>query len=190
MGKTFFVTFISVLTFLHTFGQKNQKHNELSFSATFFSNKTQITAGNGPFREKKGKIWSNGINATYSRTIVKNIFIIAGAGLYKQHFEISRPINYNDFRTRLLYSTKNYSYDWVQSTVGIGYNHYFKKNYLLKGSLTYNQFNTYKQKYELKFTYDSSQSNIINSDLKYRFGKSYNFSVGGGVLLANAFLSA
>jgi hypothetical protein len=170
-----------------TLSQKRNTPNEVSISTSFIWYDVELIQGNGPLRDKKGNASSYGFNVNYSKTLLKHFFIVGGIGLNKQRFNVTRSIDYDDGTTGLLYSTSKYSYDCIHSLIGVGYNHFFKDNYLLKGSLTYNQFHTYRQQYALSFTPPPPGSNKIKADSKFLFGQSYNTSIGVRRFVGNSF---
>lgn len=171
-----FFFFCAFLSIQYIFGQKNKK-GELGISVPVVWNTTEIYNSYSGARAKNisGCAMSYGANLTYSKNIYKSFFATIGIGYFMQKFGIKRPFDYNDPATNLLYWTDNYYYQCLQYIGGIGYNHTLNKNYQLTGTLTYNQFNTFRQVF--KPDWGSPDAQVENK--KYSFGKS--IIISGGV---------
>ncbi|HEY0057914.1 MAG TPA: hypothetical protein VGB56_02205 [Flavisolibacter sp.] len=151
--------------------------NEIAISIPSIWSHVEVTQGNGPVNEKEGGAWGYGLNAAYSRTIFKGFFLTGGLGIFRQNFSLSRPTDYDDGVTSLLYSTSKYGYGCLHSLIGLGYNFPVKRGYFLKGSLTYNQLNTFSQEYTLAIMPPSGNDEVKRSE-KYLFGRTYNAALG------------
>lgn len=205
-NKILFV-FILTATKLICFGQNNlpnsstlkDKINEVSVSVPFLWSKYAVTNQFGIYgsdKESKGDSWSTGINITYSRKIYKELFITGGFGYFKQNFDFSksrtpasgsirttnsRPFLYNS-QNQLLFSTTSYNYSNYQVIIGLGYKYWVNKNIRLGAILTYNQMNTFQQKYYPdKGNYEPQDNNNKNV-----FSKSFIFLMGGELSLTRS----
>jgi hypothetical protein len=95
-----------------------------------------------------GKAVSYGLNITHSRTIYKNLYGIAGIGYFKQSFGIKRPFDYAaPDSTKPLVYTKKYNYNSMHFIIGLGYKVTINESMAFKGSMTYNLFSSFSQKY-------------------------------------------
>lgn len=120
-----------------------------------------------------GKATSYGININYSRTIFKNIYGIIGIGYFKQKFGIIRPFTY-DSPIQFGWVTDSYRYDNIHLSGGLGYNLQINKVFSIKGSIVYNQFYSFRQKY-------INHSSIQDPQVKNKFfstGRAININVG------------
>lgn len=195
----FFLGCLIFFTF-NSFGQNSianspvlkGKKNKVSVSVPFLWSRYEVTNLYGIYgadKQSSGESWSNGVNTTYSRKIFRGLFVTAGIGYFKQNFDFSksRIPNGGSFRisnsrpfdyispVSLLFSTKSYSYTNYHFILGIGYNYPISAKLDIEGSITYNQMNTYKQKY-----YPDNVSYAPQvSRLHYLFSKSFVISVGG-----------
>ena len=154
------------------FAQSKKFNEELTLSIPFVYNKYEVTNLIGPSRQIEGKGWSNGINLSYSRNFFNELFVTAGFGYYNQVFNIHRPFDYS---TPLfpLFTTSEYSYKSIQWLIGVGYTYSLKKNYSIKGIITYNQFQSFVQVYQPE-TNNPEQVNNNN----FHFSNSFAFSLG------------
>lgn len=169
------------------------KKNEISVSVSFLWSKYEVTNLYGIYgadKQSNGESWSNGVNATYSRRIFKGLFVLGGIGFFKQNFDFSksripggggfrtsnsRPFDYSSL-TQPLFTTNSYNYQNWHFILGMGYNYPISAKWDIKGSITYNQMNTYKQKYYRIFPNDDAPQ--VNR-MHYLFSKSFILSVGG-----------
>ncbi len=159
---------------------QTQKVNELGITGTYLWNKTTIFNVYSGARAKNitGEAFSSGFNLNYSRTIYKNFFARVGVGLFNQRFEIVRPFDFDQTGgalTKILFSTKYYSYSTLNYSGGIGYNWDLKK-YKLRLIGLYNLFTTYKQEFRSDasdiFTSTYGHTNPQIRKDKYTFGHS------------------
>jgi hypothetical protein len=192
MTKTIIILCLFIFFTFNSFGQNKKYNNEVSISVPFLWSKYEVTNLWGIYgvdKQSNGESWSNGINVTYSKKLFKGLFITGGIGYFKQKFDFSksrtpsgggfrtsnsRPFQYNS-TDRLLFSTKHYCYNNYHFILGMGYNYPISTKLDIKGDITYNQMNTYKQKYFTDYANYAPQVNRLN----YLFSKSFIFSVGG-----------
>lgn len=129
----------------------------------------------GSPKYSSGNAVSYGVNVNLSRTIYKNLFVLAGIGYFKQEFEIKRPFDYRapDGSKPLVY-TEYYSYYGIRWLLGIGYQKVLSKNLSVKGTISYNMYNSYKQKYAQK--YFPGINEIYKKPLS--IGSTINFDLG------------
>ncbi len=169
------ILFVSATTC--SFSQNKFGKVELTISLPFVWNKVEVTnlIGSGMYtpRNPNGQGWSGGLNATFQWHISNGFFLSGGLGYYQQNFFIHRPFNYS---TPLfpLFTTKEYNYQNIQWIIGAGYNLSLNKLYSIRGVVTYNQFNSFRQVYYPESTAFPKQVNSKD----YRFGSSVIFSLG------------
>lgn len=178
MTKQLLIIFFVSLTMTgYSQGQK-EKLRAIGISIPIIWNNSEATyyqLGNPKY--PSGKAISYGININHSRTIYKNLFGIIGIGYFKQAFGIPRPFEFDD-PTNLPFYTKSYKYDNIQFLAGLGYLKYLKNDFFIKGTLTYNQFYSYKQKYTPQYLSNSSfQSSQVNHK-SMSIGRMVNFNIG------------
>ncbi|MCK9403066.1 MAG: hypothetical protein M0Q26_06680 [Chitinophagaceae bacterium] len=178
MKKQLLIMFLISLTILSYSQGKNEKKSAIGISIPLIWNNSEATYYQlGSSRYPSGKAISYGININHFRTIYKNIFGIIGIGYFKQVFAIPRPFEFDD-PTNLPFYTKSYKYDNIQLLAGFGYSKNLKNNFSIKGSLTYNQFYSYKQKYTPEYLSNSSfQSSQVNHK-SMSIGRMINFNIG------------
>ena len=163
---------------------QNKKINEVAFSSTFIWNNTTIFNSFSGARGKDitGNALSNGFNINYSKSIYKNFYGKIGIGYFNQKFGIKRPFDFKEtvIDTKLLYSTKNYSYKNINYFIGVGYQKAISKKIDLHTSLTYNFYNTYKQVYKTSGEKINSlgNSNKQIENQKYYQGENLIFQLG------------
>ena len=150
-----FLSIVLLLSYFQNYSQtKNEKLRSIGISIPVIWNNSEGTYYQlGSAKYPSGKAISYGININHSRTIYKNLFGIIGIGYFKQVFSIPRPFEFDD-PTNLAFFTQSYKYANIQLLCGIGYQKRLNKNLLLKGILTYNYWNSFRQKY------------IVNKDYK------------------------
>lgn len=178
MAKLFLFICLLILTIKGYSQSEKYKLKTIGISIPIIWNNSEATYYQlGSSRYPSGKAISYGININYSRTIYKNLFGIIGIGYFKQVFGIPRPFEFDD-PTNLPFYTKSYKYENVQLLIGLGYKRYLKNNFSFKGSLTYNQFYSYKQKYTPEYLSNSSfQSSQINHK-SMSIGRMINLNIG------------
>lgn len=133
---------------------------------------------------------SYGINATYYRHIDRNVYGLIGVGYFQQNFGIVRPFHLNS-PFEPLFHTKSYRYDNIQLLGGFGYRKELHKDKAVKAEVTYNVFNSFRQKYIIKEEHDAQQINrksmtIANALLLHAGAEknmSSNIMIGAGILL-------
>jgi len=176
------IYFILVLvSYFNSYAQSKVEYsNSIGISIpVIFNNSIGIYYSGGNRKEPTGKATSYGINCTFQRTVHKKIFLIAGAGYFRQSFHIARPFYFDgDPGTNLLYSTKRYYYDNIHWLLGIGYYLNLNKETRARGSGSYNSFESFRQYYEpIRLTNTAQKPNEIDKQ-KMKIGSSINLSVG------------
>jgi len=79
----------------------------------------------------------------------KNLLVIGRVGYYKQRFNIQRPFQYRTpDGSEPLVSTEKCSYNNIHFLLGVGYQKNINEKWALTGQLSYDMYNTCKQKYE------------------------------------------
>ncbi|MBS1559813.1 MAG: hypothetical protein JST69_13920, partial [Bacteroidetes bacterium] len=130
--------------------------------------------------EFNGTSLGYGLNVQYSfkpppfLTINKHFSLNIGVGYYRQVFNVERPLDYIS-PLFIVFYTKNYSYDCIHGLVGISYNQPIGKSYSLRGSLTYNLLNSFRQEYSVTYT---SPPEITHNSIN-RYGNFITCSLGG-----------
>lgn len=164
---------LAVVSATNVAAQKEGK-NSIGISVPVVWNSTKIYNSYSGARGKNisGTAYSNGVNITYERTVYKSLFAVIGIGHYKQNFGIQRPFDYDDPSTNLLYWTDRYYYVCIQYIGGLGYNYELSEKYKLKGLLTYNHFDTYRQEFIPQYTSSEAGGKSQEETKKYTFGKS------------------
>ncbi|MBW7952736.1 MAG: hypothetical protein H3C56_09360 [Chitinophagaceae bacterium] len=170
---------------------------EISISTPLLWSQYEVTNTFGIYgadKKSNGESWSMGLNATYSKPIYKNFYLTAGIGYFKQNFDFSkkriptdggfrtsnaRPFQYNSINA-LLFSTENYNYSNYHFIIGAGYNYRVNNQWRIKADITYNQMNTFRQKY---YTDSKNYAPQVNKS-NYLFLQSFIFSTGGTFYLS------
>ena len=153
--------FICLLTLtLKGYSQtEKNKINNIGISIPIIWNNSEATYYTlGSPKYPGGKGISYGLNINHSRTIYKNLFAIIGIGYFKQVFGIHRPFNF-DNPFNLGYFTESYQYDNIHLLGSLGYRKKLNKNLFVKGTITYNWLNSFRQKYILNKEYKNWQIN-------------------------------
>jgi hypothetical protein len=178
MLKQFLFIFLLLLS-LKSYSQvKKDKINAIGISIPVIWNNSEGTFYSlGNRREPTGKGTSYGININHSRTIYKKLFGVAGIGYFKQAFGISRPFEFND-RRDLLFYTKFYKYDNIQLLAGLGFGKNIKSNFSITGTLIYNQFYSFRQKYTPTHLSNASTKSIRINHRLMSIGSIINMSAG------------
>lgn len=148
MIKQFLPLFLLILPFTNYAQVKDSSYNRsIGISIPVIWNNSEATFYRlGSPMYPSGKATSYGININYSRTIFKNAYVIVGAGYFKQKFGIIRPFTYNS-PVQFGWVTDSYNYDNIHLCGGLGYNLEISKVFSIKGSIIYNQFYSFRQKY-------------------------------------------
>ncbi|MCO6497597.1 MAG: hypothetical protein J5I50_08035 [Chitinophagaceae bacterium] len=121
-----------------------------------------------------GKDVNYGISLNYSRCIYKDFFGVIGLGFFNQQFSIERPFYYETSDgTKPLVSTKYYTYRNIHWMVGLGYKKIITKGLAIKTVASYNNFNSYRQRYAQE--YDPG----INEVYKKSFPIGYMINLDG-----------
>jgi hypothetical protein len=166
---------------VYCFGQQTKKNDQLGVSIPLIYNNTRILNVYSGARAAHitGKAVSVGININYSRDIAEDVFIMGGLGYFNQNFGIVRPFNFDGDTTKYGYHTKRYSYKNINWIVGAGYNYSLKKNYSLRGSLLFNGFYCFNQKYIPVSLTEYAFKNYQVESRKFSFGQMLNLNMGG-----------
>ncbi len=185
--------FLISLTNLSYSQTQNEKLSAVGISIPIIWNNSEGTYYSlGNRREPNGKGTSYGINLNYSRTIYKNIFGTVGVGYFNQVFGIKRPFDFTSPNgTQPLVQTESYLYNNLHLIVGIGYQMKLNKTLLINGVVTYNIYNSYRQKYNQGYIPNYSQinhkslaiGNIVNLNIGLEKQLSKKLSVGIDLLL-------
>jgi hypothetical protein len=182
------VNFIIGLTYLASFTAYGQNGFNISVPVIYSNveikdNWTPPTAIN--YKEYlSGTSLGYGLNMNYSfrpTFIIKdNRFLLnVGVGYFQQHFDISRPFDYNS-ALFIIYYTDHYSYHCLNLSAGLTYNLPLGEKYSLTGNLSYSQQSSFRQDYTPTYSppnrgFDGfTQTNTTQID----FGKMLNLSVG------------
>lgn len=168
--------FIFLCNSINVFSQGQANSDKLGFSLPLiWNNSTGVYYSLGNRREPIGNAFSYGANINYSHFFLKNFFIIGGVGYWNQKFDIQRPFQYiTPDGTEPLVSTNNYSYQNIQLLIGAGYQKNISERWSLAGQLTYNIYNSYRQKYTQEYSPGENEifktqfmiGSMINLDLK------------------------
>jgi hypothetical protein len=145
---------------------------ELSISSSCLWNKYGMTNLIGPPRQLEGQGWSNGFSLAYNKYIYRNIYITVGLGYYIQEFAIHRPFDYSS-KTFQLFTTKSYNYENYVWIIGVGKDFPINNQLIVKGGISYAQFNTFRQSY-----YPETANPKQVNDRSYQFGRSMICSLG------------
>lgn len=187
---------ISFVGYIDLFAQKNKSNslnNQLGISIPVIWNNSEATFYQlGSPKYSSGNAISHGINLNYSRDVYKNFFGIIGMGYFKQLFNIKRPFDYKTSDgTKPLVYTKYYFYNNIYWLVGVGYQREFSKNFYIKGTISYNSYSSYSQRYAQEYSpgineiYKKSLSigSSINLNMVVEKNITNRISVGPGVVL-------
>lgn len=144
--KTFLVSIIFLLS-KSSRSQITDTKSAIGISIPVILNNSEATYYQlGSPKYPQGKAISYGINVNYSFFFYKGIYAKIGAGYFRQTFGISRPFYYAS-RIQFGWETDSYTYNNVQVYGGIGYKKAISKTILLNGSISYNQYYSFRQKY-------------------------------------------
>jgi len=170
-----------LVSYFNSYAQSKVEYsNSIGISIpVIFNNSNGIYYSGGNRKEPTGKATSYGINCNFQRSVYKKIFLIAGAGYFRQSFHIVRPFSFDgDPGTNLLYSTKRYFYDNTHWLIGIGYYLNLNKETRVKGLGSYNSLTSFRQYYEpARLTNVAQKPNEINKQ-KMKIGSTIDLSVG------------
>ena len=192
MIKRFWL-FLFICTTISSYSQEKTNSNKLGFSIPIiWNNSNGVYYSLGSRREPSGNAISYGSNINYSHFVYKNMFVIGGLGYYKQQFKIQRPFAYRapNGSEPLVY-TEKYSYHNIHLLIGVGYQKMLKNKWGLAGHVSYNIYNSYRQKYVQEYFPGSNEiykknlclGNMINFDLGMERYINNKISVGAGIVL-------
>lgn len=149
MKKLFLIILLLTLSVKGYMQISQDKLNTIGVSVPVIWNKSEGTYyALGNRKTPQGNAVSYGLNINWSRTIYKNIFGVAGIGHFRQAFGIERPFNYvTPDSSKPIVTSKKYFYSTIQFNVGIGYQKSLTDALLLKGTLVYNYYHSFRQQY-------------------------------------------
>jgi hypothetical protein len=161
---------------------QNSKLKTIGISIPVIWNKSEGTYyALGRRINPEGKAVSYGLNIVYKRTLYKNLFGIAGIGYFRQKFGIQRPFDFTPPDSiKPVFYTKKYMYNTIQLTLGIGYQLPISNALALNGAISYNLYNSYRQKYAPVFFFEDYRQ--INHK-SIALGSMINATVGGEIKL-------
>jgi len=188
-----FLLLLFVCVTVTSYSQEKTNSNKLGFSIPIIWNKSNgVYYSLGSHREPSGNAVSHGVNINYSHFVYKKLFIIGGLGFYKQRFKIKRPFEYKaPDGSEPLVHTEKYSYNNIQLLIGVGYQKMFKNKWSIDGHVSYNIYNSYRQKYEQEYFPGRNEiykknlplGNTINFGLEMERYLNNKISIGAGILL-------
>ena len=174
------------------YSQEKTNSNKLGFSIPLvWNNSNGVYYSLGNRREPSGNATSYGININYSHFVYKNLFLIGGVGYYKQRFNIQRPFQYRaPDGSEPLVNTKKYSYQNIHLLIGVGYQKTLSTKWGVAGQLSYNMYNSYRQKYEQGYSPGKNEiyknhfmlGNMINLDLRCERYINNRVSIGAAIV--------
>lgn len=187
-----FVLLVLMCHSIELFSQQKHNYDKLGISIPFvWNNSNGVYYSLGNRREPVGNALSYGFNLNYSHFLINNIFIIGGAGYYKQRFNIERPFEYRSpDGTRPLVSTKRYYYQNIHFLIGFGYQKKVAEKWAVGGQFSYNIYSSFKQKYIQMYSPDNNEfhnrkfmmGNTINLDIKFEHYLNSRVSIEGAVV--------
>ena len=179
--KKYYSVLVLLLAFKVAICQSIKKSvNKIEVSTPIvWNNSNGIYYSLGNKQKPMGKSVSYGLDVNYIRTIYKGIFIKPGIGYFKQSFNINRPFSFDgDTITKLLYYTKNYKYDCIRLSIGIGKIFSIKKKLSITSLVSVNLLNTVRQTYKPdRFSGLEHKKKQINNK-KFVIGSNINL-IGG-----------
>ena len=128
---------------------------------------------------KTGNAISYGINFNYSRVIVSKWYGIIGVGFFKQRFGIRRTYDPSPSSVGPAVYAQTYNYNNVHLKIGLGYSYDFGKKVSANGSIDFNEFYSFRQKYS------QSKNSVANNWMP--IGESVNINLGINKKLAGNF---
>ena len=180
--------FLLLCNSISVISQEKVNSDKLGFSLPLiWNNSSGVYYSLGNRREPVGNAISYGANINYSHFILKNLFIVGGVGYWNQTFNIQRPFQYRTpDGSEPLVNTNNYSYQNIQLLIGAGYQKMISDRWSLAGQLTYNIYNSYRQKYTQEYSPGKNEifktrfiiGSIINLDLRCERYISNRVSIG------------
>lgn len=192
--KTYSLVIIALIMLCNpVFSQQKGNLNKIGFSMPLiWNNSNGVYYSLGSRREPSGNATSYGANINYSRFFLKNVFIVGGIGYWNQKFDIQRPFEYMAPNgTEPLVSTKNYSYQNIHLLIGTGYQKRVSDRWSVAGQLTYNIYNSYRQKYAQEYFPGQNEDytnyfkigNTINVDFRCEHYLNNRLSIGAAIVL-------
>lgn len=127
--------------------------NQIGISTPFIWSHSEASFYSlGALKHPSGKDMNYGIALNYSRSIYNRFFGIIGIGYFNQRFSIQRPFNYvTPDNTKPLIATKYYAYYNIYWMAGVGYKQILTKDLAVKGVISYNNYNSYRQRYAQEY---------------------------------------
>jgi hypothetical protein len=175
------------------YSQEKINSNKIGLSIPIvWNNSNGVYYSLGSRKEPSGNALSYGINVNYSLFVYQDWFLIGGGGYFKQRFDIQRPFQYRAPNgSEPLVSTTKYSYQTFQFLLGVGYQHYFRGKWGVTGQLSYNHYNSYKQKYKQDYAPGKNEDfkksfvlgNMVNLELRCERYVNQRVSVGSSILV-------
>lgn len=141
----------------------NEKLNSIGISIPVtWNNSEGVYYSLGKRKTPAGKAVSYGITLSYNRIFFKKIYGAFSLGYLKQQFDIDRPFKFDD-PTLLLFFSKDYQYDNIVVSGGIGRDFHLYKGFAAKLEANYSLINSFRQKYTPKILSNASyQSHQVN----------------------------
>lgn len=192
--KTYPLAIIAIIMFCNpAFSQQKGNLNKIGFSIPLiWNNSNGVYYSLGNRREPNGNAISYGANINYSRFFLKNIFIVGGIGYWNQKFDIQRPFQYTTpDGSEPLVSTKKYSYQNIHLLIGAGYQKRVSDRWSVAGQLSYNIYNSYRQKYVQEYFPGKNEDynnhfkigNMITVDFRCEQYLSNRLSIAAAIVL-------
>lgn len=151
--------------FFSSNAQTKTSKNAVGISIPVIFNSSDVQIGSSKIAT--GNAISYGINFNYSRIVASRFYGIIGMGFFKQTFGIIR--SYDD-QSWLAVFTKFYNYNNVHVKLGLGYYHNVGENISINGSVDFNEFYSFRQKY------NQNIRSVFHKSIS--IGESVNFNVG------------
>ena len=175
MIKKFLLAF-SLISCVSAVAQTSKMKSSIGVSIpVIWNNSEGVYYSLGNRKTPTGNAVSYGININYNRNIYKNVFGIVGVGYYEQAFGIRRPFDFTSpDSTKPLVHTKAYSYNTLHFLIGIGYRLKLNKTLFVDGILTYNCYNSFRQKYKQEYIQNYNQI----TRKTWSIGNTINMNIG------------
>lgn len=190
MVKVFLLT-LSLILNVSAISQSKKESIGVSIPV-IWNNSEAIYYSLGSPDHLSGNAISYGFNINYTRVIYKSLFMVGGIGYFKQKFGIKRPFNYvTPDSTKPIVYTEYYWYRNIYWLLGIGYQKMLSKNLSFMGTISYNNYHSYEQRYAQKYFPGVNEiykkrisiGEMVNLDLGINQYISNKVSVGGNIIL-------